>query len=166
MSQHDTGDGDAEYARVGEVGQAKPAGLVLLTKDHILLGAGQGSPAAHSPFQRTPNAGADLRMAPPDLVEHRNGPNAGSRLQDRHDLAVPNLGQWVWPPPATRRFLMRGQPRIILDAVAGCPAEARLGGSNGGIFAMSVSHIQPHLVVGDVKAGQLLIPRFRDESDT
>src|SRR6266851_798048 len=85
---------------------------------------------------------------------------------DRHDLAVPNLGQWVRPPPATRRFLMRGQPRIILDAVAGCPAEAGLGGSNGGIFAMSVSHIQPHLVVSDVKAGQSLIPQFRDESDT
>jgi hypothetical protein len=33
-------------------------------------------------------------------------------------------------------------------------------------FAMSVSHIQPHLVVGDVKAGQSLIPQFRDESDT
>src|SRR6266851_657139 len=147
MSQHDTGDGDAEYARVGEVGQAKPAGLMLLTKDHILLGAGQGSPAAHSPFQRAPNAGADLRMAP-------------------HDLAVPNLGQWVRPPAASRRFLLRRQPRIILDAVAGCPAEAGLGGSNGGIFAMSVSHIQPHLVVSDVKAGQSLIPQFRDESDT
>jgi len=166
MSQHDTGDGDAEYARVGEVGQAKPAGFVLLTKDHIQLGAGQGSPAAHSPFQRAPNAGADLRMAPPDLVEHSNGPNAGSRLQDRHDLAVPNLGQWVRPPSATRHFLLRGQPRIILDAVAGCSAEAGLGGSNGGLFAMSVNHVQPHLVVGDVKAGQSLIPQFRDESDT
>src|ERR1700687_5748815 len=47
----------------------------------------------------------------------------------------------------------------------GSPAEAGLGGSNGGIFAMSVNHVQPHLVVGDVKAGQYLIPQFRDESD-
>src|SRR6201987_5424948 len=108
MSQHDTGDGDAEYARVGEVGQAKPAGFVLLTKDHIQLGAGQGSPAAHSPFQRAPNAGADLRMAAPYLVEHRNGPNARSRLQDRHDLAVPNLRQGGRTPPASRRLLLRG----------------------------------------------------------
>src|SRR5215204_1776701 len=166
MSQHNTGDGDAEYARVGEVGQAKPTGFVLLTKDHILLGAGQGSPAAHSSFQRAPNAGADLRMAAPDLVEHCNGPNAGSRLQDRHDLVVPNLGQRVRTPAASRRFLLRWQPRIILDAVAGCPAEAGLGGSNAGIFAMSVNLVQPHLVVGDVKAGQSLIPQFRDESDT
>src|ERR1700738_601904 len=165
MSQHDTCDGDAEYARVGEVGQPKPAGLVLLTEDHILLGPDQRSPRAHAPFQRAPNAGADLRVAPTDLFEHRNSPNAGSRLQDRHNLAVPNLGQWVRPPSATRRFLLRGQPRIILDAVAGCSAEAGLGGSNGGIFAKSVNHVQPHLVVGDVKAGQYLIPQFRDESD-
>src|SRR5712671_8232070 len=114
MSQHDTGDGDAEYARVGEVGQAKPAGFVLLTKDHILLRAGQGSPAAHAPFQRAANAGADLWVAPPDLVEHRNGPNARSRLQDRHDLAVPNLGHGVRTPSASRRFLLRWQPRIIV----------------------------------------------------
>src|SRR5882757_4605963 len=93
-------------------------------------------------------------------------PNAGSRLQDWHDLAVPNLGQWVRTPAASRRFLLRWQPRIILDAVAGCPAETGFGGSNGGIFAMSVNHVQPHLVVGDVKAGQSLIPQFRDESDT
>src|SRR3981189_2732144 len=166
MSQHDTCDGDAEYARVGEVGQPTPAGLVLLTEDHILLGPDPRSPSAHTPFQRAPNAGADLRMAPPDLVEYRNGPDAGSRLQDRHNLAVPNLGQWVRPPAATWRLLLRGQPRIILDAVAGCPAEAGLGGSNGGIFAMSVNHVQPHLVVGDVKAGQCLIPQIRDESDT
>src|ERR1700736_809116 len=158
MSQHDTCDGDAEYARVGEVGQPKPAGLVLLTEDHILLGPDQRSPRAHAPFQRAPNAGADLRMAPPDLVEYRNSPNAGSRLQDRHNLAVPNLGQWVRPPSATGRFLLRGQPRIILDAVAGCSAEAGLGGRNGGIFAMSVNHVQPHLVLGDVKAGQMSDP--------
>src|ERR1700681_2466893 len=139
---------------------------MLLAEDHILLGPDQCSPRAHAPLQRAPNAGGDLGMAPPDLFEHRYGPNAGSRLQDRYNLAVPNLGQRVRPPSATRRFLMRGQPRIILDAVAGCPAEARLGGSNGGIFAMSVSHIQPHLVVGDVKARQSLIPQFRDESDT
>jgi hypothetical protein len=68
-------------------------------------------------------------------------------------------------PPATRGFLLRGQPRIILNSVTGCPAEAGLGGGNGGILGVSVSHVQPHLVVGDVKAGQCLIPQFRDESD-
>src|ERR1700756_5675103 len=108
MPPHDAGAGDAGNAGVGEVGQPTPAGFVLLTEDHILRGAGQGSPAAHAPFQRAPNAGADLRMAPPYLVEHRNSPNARSRLQDRHDLAVPNLRQGVRTPPASRRLLLRG----------------------------------------------------------
>src|SRR4030081_943790 len=133
MSQHDTCDGNAEYAGVGEVGQAKPAGLVLLTEDHILLGAVQGSPAAHSPFQRAPNAGANLRMAPPDLVEHCNGPNAGSRLQDWHDLAVPNLGQWVRTPAASRRFLLRWQPSLWRGSMSVYPAQGALAGFWGRI---------------------------------
>jgi hypothetical protein len=57
-------------------------------------------------------------MAPPDFFEHGNGSDAGGRLQDRHNLAVPNLGQGVRPPSATWRFLLRGQPRIILKAPA------------------------------------------------
>src|SRR5271154_4621339 len=165
MPQHDTRDRDAEHARVGEVRQPQTAGLVLLAENLILLGPDQRSPRANAPLQRAPNTGGHLGMASPDLFEHRNSSNAGSRLQDRHNLTVPDLSQWVRPPSATRRFLLRGQPRIILNAVAGCPAEAGLGGSNSGIFAMSVNHVQPHLVVGDVKAGQYLIPQFRDESD-
>src|SRR6516165_711711 len=108
MHENDTCDGDAKGAGVGEVGQATSAGLVLLTEDHILLRPGQCSPRAHTPFQRAPDAGADLRMAPPYLVEHRDRPNPGSRLQDRHDLAVPNLSQWVRSPSASRRLLLRG----------------------------------------------------------
>jgi hypothetical protein len=34
MSQHDTCDGNAEYAGVGEVGQAKPAGFVKKLGGH------------------------------------------------------------------------------------------------------------------------------------
>jgi hypothetical protein len=64
------------------------------------------------------------------------------------------------PPSATLRFLLRGQPRIIPDPVAGRPAEAGLRGSNRGFLGMSATHEHPHLVVGDVKAGQYLIPQF------
>ena len=37
MRQRDAGNRDAERARVGEVRQAKTAGLVLLPEDDILL---------------------------------------------------------------------------------------------------------------------------------
>ena len=125
MLQRDAGDRDAERARVGEVGQAETAGLVLLAEDDVLLRAGQRPPGPHAPLQRAPDAGADLGMAPPDLFEHGNGADAGRRLQDRHDLGVPNVGQRIGPPPATRRLLLRGQPRIILDPVAGRRARSR-----------------------------------------
>ena len=108
MSQHDTRDRDAEHAGIGEVGQAETAGLVLLAEDDIQFGSNQRSPRAHATLQRAPNASGDLGMASPDLFKHRNGPNAGSRLQDRHNLTIPNLGQRVRPPSATGRFLLRG----------------------------------------------------------
>ena len=54
-------------------------------------------------------------MAPPGLFENRNGADAGCSLQDRYDRGVPYFGQRIGPPPATQPFLLRGQPRIILD---------------------------------------------------
>src|SRR5947208_142486 len=55
MRQRDAGNLDAERARVGEVGQAKTAGLVLLPEDDILFWAGQRPPTPHAPFQRAPD---------------------------------------------------------------------------------------------------------------
>jgi len=108
MSQNNAGDRNAEGARIGEIRQTKAAGLVLLAEDNIPLGPDQRSPGANASLQLAANADGDLGMAPPDLFEHGNSPDAGRRLQDRHNLAIPNLSQGVWPPAATRRFLLRG----------------------------------------------------------
>lgn len=104
-------------------------------------------------------------MAPPYLVQNRYGADAGRRLQDRDDLAIPNIGKRVGPSPATRRLLLGWQARIILDPVAGRRVEAGFGGGNGSVVGLSATHVQPHLVVGNVEAGQCLIPRSGDESD-
>ena len=42
--QRGPGDGDAEIAHVGEVGQPHPAGLMDLAEDDLLLLAVQGAP--------------------------------------------------------------------------------------------------------------------------
>jgi hypothetical protein len=123
----------------------------------VLFWAGQRPPTPHAPLQRAPDAGADLGVASPELFEDRNGADAGGHLQDRDDLAIPNIGKWVGSAPATRRLLLGWQARIILDPIAGRRAEAGFGGSNGGVVGLSVTHVQPHLVVGDVEAGQGLI---------
>src|SRR5262249_40402702 len=159
MCQRDAGNRDAQRARVSEVRQAKTAGLMLLPEDDILFWAGQCPPTSHAPFPRAPDAGADLGVTPPYLFENRNGADAGGRLQERDDLAIPNIGKRVGASPATRRLPLRWQARIILDPVASRGAEASFGGSNGSIVDLSVTHVQPHLVVRDVEAGQGLIPQ-------
>jgi len=44
------------------------AGRVLLPEDAVLFWAGQRPPTPHARFQRAPDAGADLGVAPPYLV--------------------------------------------------------------------------------------------------
>jgi hypothetical protein len=165
MRQRAAGNRDAERARVGEVRQAKTAGFMLLPEDDVLFRAGQRPPSPHAPFQRASDAGADLGMAPPYLFQNRNGADARGRLQDRDDLAIPNIGKRVGPSSATRHLLPGWQARIIFDPVAGRRAETGLGGSSCCVVGLSANHVQPHLVVGDVEAGQCLIPRSGDESD-
>ena len=50
MRQRDAGNRYAERDRVGEVGQAKTAGLVLLPEDNVLFWASQRPPTPHAPF--------------------------------------------------------------------------------------------------------------------
>jgi hypothetical protein len=75
---------------------------MFLPEDHILFGPRQGAPHSHAPFQRSPDAGTDLRMPPPDLFKDGNGSDARCSLQDRYDLAIPHSGEWVGSPPAAR----------------------------------------------------------------
>ena len=100
------GDADAVTAHVGKIGQAKPTRRVLLPEDDILLGAVQRPPGADAPLQGAPDAGADLGMAPPDLVENGDRPQARGALQQRHHIAVPNSGKRISPPTVAGRFLL------------------------------------------------------------
>jgi hypothetical protein len=43
------------------------------------------------------------------------------------------------------------QARIILDPVAGRRAEAGFGGSSGCVAGLLANHVQPHLVVGELR---------------
>src|SRR5258706_15210411 len=77
---------------------------------------------------------------------------------------MPIRRQRIGPAPPPRLILLRRQPRIVLDPVGGRSREPRLGRGGLGAQCLSVTHVQPHLVIGDVEAGQALIPRCRDES--
>ena len=50
------GDGDAELAGIGEVGQAHTARRMILREEHLLIWPVTGPPGAHTPFQGPPDA--------------------------------------------------------------------------------------------------------------
>src|SRR5207344_801686 len=136
---------------------------MALPEDDVLLGAVQRPPDTDAPLQGAANTGADLRMAAPDLVENGHRPQAWGAFQQRHYLAVPNLSQRIATSAAARRFLLRRQPWILFDAIGGGGAEPGLGRGNGRRLGLAETHIQPHLAVGDVAAGQAAVPHRREE---
>ena len=93
------GDGDAETAGVGEVGQSEPAGLVRLAEDHVLLGPVERPPGQDASLQRAANVGIEVGMAPAQLLEHADHPDARRSLQNRRDLGIPVGLERVWPSP-------------------------------------------------------------------
>src|SRR6266446_6920780 len=136
---------------------------MALPEDDVLLGAVQRPPGTDAPLQGAANTGADLRMAAPDLVENGHRPQAWGAFQHRHYLAVPNRSQRIATSAAARRFLLRRQPWILFDAIGGGGAEPGLGRGNGRRLGLAETHIQPHLAVGDVAAGQAAVPHRREE---
>jgi hypothetical protein len=63
------------------------------------------------------------------------------------------------PAQARAGFCLLGwQPRVDFDPIGGGGAETGLRTSGGRSIDVAKTHVQPHLVVGDVEAGQALIP--------
>jgi hypothetical protein len=130
-------------------------GLMLLPEDDILLRSGQSAPRPHASLQRASDAGADLGPPAPDLFKDRNSADSGRRLQDRHDLGVPHFGERIGPAPAARLLLLRWQARVAFDPEAGRWRKAGFGRSHIRAAGLSITHEQPHLVVGDMEAMQI-----------
>src|SRR5262245_28762452 len=156
---------DAEPAHVGEVRQAHPARRVLLSEDHVPVGAVEGSPLDDATLQCPAHPRPNLGVPAAELVEDRHRADAGCGFQYRDDLAFPHAGEWVGTPPLTRLPLLGWQPRIGFDPVSGGSAEPGLRGGDGGRFGLTGLHVQPRLAVGDVLARQVADPSRDEESD-
>ncbi len=106
-----------------------------------------------APLQRPPDAGSQIGMPTHQLIEDRDGPQTGTRLQHRDDLGLEDLRQGIGPPSLARCPLLGGRARVLRDAIAGGRAEpgARRGDGDRGVRAML--HEEPHLVIGHVAAG-------------
>ena len=93
-------------------------------------------------------------MAPLHLLEDRNRPQPRRRLQQRHDLGVEDVRQRVWPAAVPRLGLQRRWPGIGLEPIGRGPAERRLGRRHRRRVRLPELHVEPHLVIGDMAAGQ------------
>src|SRR5258708_3377950 len=67
------------------------------------------------------------------------------------------------PPAPAWRSLLRREPEVLLNAIGGGGAEPGLGPRQRSPSRFGATHIQPHLAVGDVAAGQDAVPHRREE---
>ncbi len=63
----------------------------------------------------------------------------------------------------SRAFFLRRQPWILFDTIGGGGAEPGFGRRNGRRLDLAQTHIQPHLPIGDVAAGQAAVPNRGEE---
>lgn len=113
-----------------------------------------GAPRTDAPLQGASHATRQFRVAPLQLLEHGDGAYPGRRLQERHDLGIEQVAQGIGSPPAARLAPLRGQPRVLLDAISRGPADGGLRRGDGGRMSLSECHVELHLVIGYVAAGQ------------
>jgi len=163
MIERRAGDADPAIGHAGKIRQPKAARRVLLPEDDVLLGTVERPPGADAPLQRAPDAGTELGMTPSELVKDGDRTQASDALEEGYYFAVPDRGQRVRPPPVPRRLPLRGQSWILLDAIGAGGAEPGFGRGDNRRLGLAQTHVQPHLLVGDVAAGQGAVPHRREE---
>ncbi len=154
-------DGDTEPGEVCEVRKAHPARLVGLAEDQLTLRAMQGAPLTDAPLQRPTDADTEIGMAPQELLQNGDRPEAGARLQHRHDLGVEHVGQWVRASPPAWATLLGGRSRVVRDPIPGGDTEPGPRGGHGHGIGQAMLHEEPHLVIGHVAAGHGAPPKQR-----
>ena len=134
------GNGDAESAHPGEVGQAELARPVCLPEHDLAVGTMLRPPVADASLQGAPDRRVQIGVTPHQLPEHGHRPDVGIGLEKRHDVAVEYPGQWVRTAPAPHRLLPGRQPRVLVDPVTGGGAETGLRRGHLRRVVLPVSH--------------------------
>jgi hypothetical protein len=156
------GDGDRQARHVGEVRQAHPSRLVRLTEDHVPIGAVQRPPGAYAPLHRPAHPLGQVGVTPPHLLEDGYRSQLRRRLQHRHDLRLEDRRQGIGPSPVPRLGLLGRKPGVFLEAIGRGLAERRLRRRHRRPVRLSMLHVEPHLVIGDMAAGQRRDPPRRE----
>jgi hypothetical protein len=76
------------------------------------------------------------------LSQRENGNRSQPRdtLEQGHHLAIPDRGQRILSPPTARRFLLRRQSGVLLNAIGGGDAEPGLGRGDDRRLGLAQTH--------------------------
>jgi len=97
-------------------------------------------------------------MAPLHLLEDRHRAKPRCRLQHRHDLAIEDVGERIRAAATPYPLLVRRKPAILLEAISGGRADRCLRRRHRRQVCLSELHVKPHLLIGDMAAGQWAAP--------
>jgi hypothetical protein len=128
MVKFDAGDPYRKVTHLGKIRQSHAPRFLHLAEDHIAVFSVQRTPLPDPPLHRTTHALRQLRMPPLHLLEDRDGSQARRRLEHRHDLGSQKWRSADRVGADRGRRSLRGQSRVVLDAVRGLQADRRLGG--------------------------------------
>ena len=163
MVERHVGDGDAEVAHVGEIGQSQPAGLMDLAEDDVPVGTVDRPPGPDAALQGAAHAVAERGMAALDRLEHGDLPQCRCGGEHGNDLFVPDACQGVRPPPPPWLLLLGRHTTVPLKAIADCRAETRPGCGDRRAVGLTELHVEHYLAVGDVSARQWP-PQLREKT--
>ena len=147
----------AALSRSERMGMVEEDGPLSLSRQCGLLGVSRSSlyyePAGESAENLALMRRLDeLHMEHPFYGSRQMAAQVGSGLQHRHDLLVEDARERIRPPPGALPLPGRRRARIVLDPVRGGRAEPRLGGGSLRRVLLSKVHVEPRLMVGDVRA--------------
>src|SRR5674476_740576 len=80
------------------------------------------------------------------------------RLQQREDFVLPDIDEWISPATFAGRPLLRRKSGILFEPVGGGSAETSLCTGYGWRMVATQAHEKPHLLIGDMPAGQRIGP--------
>ena len=102
---------------------------MLLREEHFLGRTLDGAPLADVALQRSQHVVTELiGMVVLELAQQRDRHQLGRALQQRNDLGVPYVGEWIGARTSITPGRLRRQRRIAIDTARAALADTGLGG--------------------------------------
>ena len=102
-----------------------------------------------------------MRMATLHLFEDRDRSETWRRLQHRDHFRVEEVREGIRPAASSHLIYGGRRPMILFEAIGRGETDRCLRGRDRRAVCLSERHVEPHLVIGDMAAGQWVDPSMR-----